>query len=82
MASILDLVAENRYRFLPNTRVDFLVLRMVHKLDDISNLRDYRILSEHYPDTVLITTFRKCIETGNVNRETFMSIFHQLTTER
>ena len=81
MSSILDLVAESRDRFVPSTRVEYLVLQMARQLKALGNLRELLILSEHYSEGVLVRAFRATRDEGNLDYASFLRHFSAITQQ-
>jgi hypothetical protein len=81
MTNILNRVARYAGHFTPSSPQEYLALQVARKLGDISTFRQYLVLFEHYPEDLLLKSFRRCSESGTLSGEHYMRAFRELTMQ-
>lgn len=79
MTNILERVAASAGHFAPSTPSEYLALRMAGKLGDHAMFRHYLFLFEHYAEDLLLNTYHRCVEGGNLSGEHFMRLLRERT---
>lgn len=79
MSDILSRVASQAAHFIPTNPTEYLALQVARKLDDLGAFRQYLVLFEHYPEDLLLRTFRRCSESETLTGEHYMRTFRELT---
>jgi len=59
MIRILDHFENTPRAFHPKTAKDFLALQLARKLNDLENLRTYRVMIDHHSDSVIAEAYRR-----------------------
>ena len=79
MTDILGAVSEYYGRFSPSKPSEYLALQIARKLRDESAFRHYLVLSEHYPENLLLKAYHQCARQDQLTGEQFMTAFRSLT---
>jgi hypothetical protein len=72
MTEILRRVADYLKRFTPSTPTEYVAVQIARKLDDVTAVRHYLVLFEHYPEDLLVDVFKACAGDGLLSGEQFM----------
>ena len=64
MANILDRMAGSPWQFIPSTPAQFFVVQLARHLDDLNHMPEYRLLSERYPQHLLLQVFQRTLKRG------------------
>jgi len=79
MTNILNAVAEYHGHFSPSKPSEYVALQIARKLGDESAFRHYLVLSEHYPENLILKAYHQCAREGRLTGEHFMATFRSLT---
>jgi hypothetical protein len=64
-ANILDQVAKRNGRFVPANPRHLLALRIANSLNGLEELTRFVVLSEHYPEELLLKAYREARQSDN-----------------
>lgn len=81
MSDILSRIANQSAHFIPATPTEYLALQIARKLGDLSAFRQYLVLFEHYPEDLLLRSFRRCSESETLTGAHYMRTFRELTLQ-
>jgi hypothetical protein len=81
MTNILDTVARQCGNFLPSRPEHYLAIQIAKRLSDTTAVRHYLVLSEHYPEHLLLAALHQCSQAGTLSGESFMRSFRELTQQ-
>jgi len=76
-SNILEQMANNHSRFVPANPPHFLALRIAQILNGLSELTRFVVLSEHYPEELLLKAYRRARRSENP-LETFFVFFQEI----
>jgi len=81
MVEILSTIASSRGHFKPASTSEYLALQIARKLNDLENAREYAILLEHYPQSIIIEAFRFARSKGLLDKNAFLAAFRKITNQ-
>ncbi len=81
MTNILDTVARQYGNCLPSRPEHYLAIQIAKRLSDTEAVRHYLVLSEHYPEHILLAALHRCSREEALSGESFMRSFRELTQQ-
>lgn len=76
-SNILEQVANENSHFVPANPPHFLALRIAHALKGLSELTRFVVLSEHYPEELMLKAYRRA-RRSEKPLETFFVFFQEI----
>jgi len=76
MTNILERVASSGQPFVPRSPLEYLALQIARKLNTMGRVREYAILLENYPESLIVRAYHAC--RGDPSHDSFLQCFRAI----